>query len=129
MMRYYDYLYYSIYCFYASYKEKGAASTSAGIIGGFQTINVITVQMFLNFFFPETISFQKWQIIILFLIFQITTYIRYIYKDSYSVEVIQQKWLTISERKRKEVNTILFLYSILSIVLWLALSIYMGSKK
>ena len=44
MVGFFDYLFYLIYKFYSP-KEKGAATTSAMIIGGMQAINVLSIIM------------------------------------------------------------------------------------
>lgn len=40
-MIFFDFLFYNIYRFYSRHKEKGAESSSAGIIGGLQTVNLL----------------------------------------------------------------------------------------
>jgi uncharacterized membrane protein len=80
-MLFFDFLHYLIFKFYSGFKEKGAISTAAGIVGGFQTINVISVIMLFSLVQKQKIKIEKWVVVVLFLVFQIYTYIRYVYKE------------------------------------------------
>lgn len=127
-MIFFDFLYYSIYRFYSAYNEKGAASTSAGIVGGLQTMNVLTAIMAFQWLVQKKPHVNLFLVILLFIVFQITTYIRYIYKDNHSVYVIGNKWSGKTEEIRKRISFILFLYGTISIVTCFWLAVYLGSK-
>jgi hypothetical protein len=129
MMSLFDFLYYSIAKAYAAYKEKGAQSSSAGVIGGFQTINILTILMLIGLSLHQKLGGNKVLAIAIFLVFQVTTYIRYIYKEDNSIESIERKWLSKSEFTRKRLRIYLWLYGILSVLFFFGLAIYLGSKK
>lgn len=128
-MKFFDFLYYLIYKFYSGYKENGAESTSAGIIGGFQAMNILTLIMLINSLFKENTSVSKWVVIVLFIVFQVYTYFRYIYIEKFSIESIRSKWLSKSESRRKQIVIILFLYGALSIISCFGLATYLGLKN
>jgi hypothetical protein len=127
-MLFFDYLHYSIYKFYSK-KEKGAASSAAGIVGGFQAANVLTILMLVSIFVRQKTFINKFLAIGLFMIFQVFTYIRYIYKDNNSVSIIEAKWLSEPESARKRKGTYLWLYGLISVISFLGLAIYLGLKK
>ena len=127
MAAFYDFLFYFIYNFYAG-KEKGAASSSAGIIGGLQAMNVLTVVMIYSFFISPEEFFNAIIVIVVFLFFQITTYIRYIYKDGV-VEKIKDIWLKKNDAEQTRIRFLSFLYIFLSLVFSIGLAIYIGSTR
>jgi len=128
-MIFFDFLYYLIYKFYHSYNEKGAASTSAGIIGGFQTLNVITGIMVFELVFNQKGHLNKPVVIILFLVFQVYNYYRYIYKNERSIEIMEQVWLKKADTAKRLTSNLLLLYGIASLILGLGIPIYVGLKK
>lgn len=128
-MALFDFLYYSIYRFYSDYNEKGAASTSAGIVGGLQTMNVLTAVMVFQGIVQQKVHMNKLLAIVLFIVFQITTYIRYIYKDNHSVDVIKNRWSSRTEDARKRMNIVLVFYGTISTVTFFGLAIYLGSRN
>jgi hypothetical protein len=128
-MQFFDYLYLFIYNFYVSYREKGAEASSAGIVGGLQAFNVLTVIMLVQSFNKEKAGMSKVVVIVLFIIFQVTTYIRYIYREKHSVSAIESKWLSKTELSRKQTSSYIYLYGALSIIIGFGLAIYLGSRK
>lgn len=128
-MQFYDFLYYLIFKFYSNYNEKGVESTSAAIIGGFQTLNVVSIILIISLFYPQKIYFDKLIGVLLFLVFQIYTYIRYIYMDKYSIEFVEQKWFNKTERYRKRTRIIGVLYGIISLFGFFGLALFLGSRK
>lgn len=128
-MIFFDFLFYNIYKFYSGYKEKGAESSSAGIVGGLQTANLLIVYelILLNRAGNRKINIPL--VIVLFLLFQVYTYIRYIYKESNSVKVIEEKWLNKEESYRKQSVTFQYIYVVATVVILFGLAIYVGSKR
>jgi Ca2+/Na+ antiporter len=128
MVNFYDYLYYFIYKFY-SFKEKGAVTTSAMIVGALQAINVLSLFMLATIFtflskgYLNAVSF----IVVLFF-FQILTYIRYVYKGKVSIKELEEKWekKTVAQKKTNSVLRALYIY--LSVGIFLGLAIYLGSR-
>lgn len=130
-MLFFDFLYYLIYKFYSDYNEKGAELTSAAIVGGFQEMNVLTIIMLIEYatIDRQKIKINKLLVIVLFIVFQIYTYIRYIYRENHSVDVLESKWLEKTELSRKQTSLFLLLYGIISIISFFGLAIYVGAQK
>lgn len=128
-MLFFDFLYYLIYKFYSGYNEKGAESTSAGIIGGFQTLNVLTIIMLVQSMDREKTNINKLVVVVLFIVFQIYTYIRYMYRKKHSVDAIKNKWLRKTETSRKQTSFFLILYGVISVISCFGLAIYLSVKK
>ncbi len=128
-MRLFDFLFLKIYKFYFGYKEKGAASSAAGIVGGLQAANILTALMICSFYFDENGSFNKIIAVLVAVIFQITTYVRYIYKENNTVEIISKKWLDKNEKFKNIFNVSSVVYIVASIVLFFGLAIYFGSNR
>jgi hypothetical protein len=128
-MIFFDFLYYSIFKFYARHKEKGALSTAAGIVGGFQTINVIALIMLFSLTQKRKVRIEKWVVIVLLIVFQVTTYIRYVYREKPLSSEIEQKWLDKTPSSRKQLGTLLFIYGAVSIIAFLGLAILGGISK
>ena len=122
----FDFLYYFIYRFYSK-KEKGAATSAAAIIGGLLATNFLAILMFASFFIP--LSLTKVFFIIVTIIFQVVTYIRYIYKEHNSIKSIEERWLKLKDSRKVKVRTFALLYTVLSIVVFFGLAIYLSSKR
>jgi hypothetical protein len=128
-MFFFDYLHYSIYKFYAGFGEKGALSSAAGIVGGFQAANVMTLILLFFLTQKEKMKIDKLVVIALFIVFQVYTYIRYVYKESHSISVIEQGWLGKTPGYRKGMSVFLFIYGAVSVIALLSLAVYLGSRK
>jgi len=97
-MRFFDYLFYLIYKLYSN-KEKGAASSSAGIIGGLQAANILSILIMLTIVFQKTFLNTMISLFVI-IIFQIGTYVRYIYNENHSIQKVENKWANVDESKR-----------------------------
>lgn len=128
-MIFFDFLYYCIYKFYSDYNEKGAESTSAGIVGGFQTVNILTILFFIYALIDEEFYLNKILAVVVIFVFQVFTYIRYIYKESHSVDLIEKKWMEKSETSRRRTWNFLFFYGVMSLSLFIGLAIYLGARE
>lgn len=128
-MLFFDFLYYLIYKFYSGYNEKGAESTSAGIIGGFQALNVLTIIMLVHSMDREKTNINKLVVVVLFIFFQIYAYIRYMYREKHSVDAIKNKWLSKTETSREQTSFFLILYGVISVISCFGLAIYLSVKK
>ena len=127
MMIFFDTLFYLIYKFY-SRKEKGAASSSAGIIGGLQSVNILTIYL-LFLLSWQNAHLNKIIFIVVVIIFQITTYIRYIYRDNNSITKIESTWQKMDEPKKTTIRVWGILYIIFSVVIFVGLAILLGSRS
>lgn len=128
-MKFFDFLYFSIYRFYSDNNEKGAASTAAAIIGGFQAFNVLMLIMLFQFRFNGKASPDKLLAIVLVVFFQITTWYRYNYKEQPSVETLEKMWEEKPLEYRKQHSAFQGVYGILTIAGFFGLAIYLGYKN
>jgi hypothetical protein len=124
----FDYLYYLIFKFYSDFNEKGAAPSSAGIIGGFQSMNFLTGMMLFQLVFRQNANINKLVVLVMAIAFQVFTYYRYIYKERPAIDVLEKKWLSKTAVSRKQISTTLFLYGSASIITCFGLAIYLGSR-
>lgn len=127
IMSFFDYLYYRIYLFYSG--KKSAKSSSAGIVGGFQAANVLTIIMLVLLGLNHKVNINKILVIVIFIILQITSYIRYILLENNSITTIEEKWLSKTELWRKRMKTCLFIYGAVSIISLFGIAIYIGSEN
>lgn len=129
MVRFYDFLYYFIYKFYSS-REKGAATTSALIVGGLQAINVLSICMLPAVFtFSSKSYLNAMTFIVVLFFFQILTYIRYVYKEKVSVQELEEKWERKTEAQKTRNKVLRSLYITLSVGVFFGLAIYLGSRS
>jgi len=128
MTRFFDFLYYLIFRFYSS-KERGASSSSAGIIGGLQAINILTVLMLISILFCRGKTLNKLIFFLVFVFFQIITYMRYVFNKSHSVQVIEERWVNTSEITKKRIQQFAAVYITFSILLFFGVAIFIGSRK
>src|SRR5688500_6193238 len=109
-MLFFDFLYYHLYKLYASYNKKSGESSAAAIIGGFQAMNVLTIILLFQAIVDPRGSLNKLIAIVIAIIFQAYTYIRYQNRKNHSVDVIKNKCLEITESSRKQKVTYFSLY-------------------
>ncbi|OJW03150.1 MAG: hypothetical protein BGO52_02320 [Sphingobacteriales bacterium 44-61] len=128
-MIFFDFLFYNIYRFYSRHKEKGAESSSAGIIGGLQTVNLLILYELILLIQANNGKMRISFVIALLTFFQVYTYIRYIYKESNSVQILERKWLNKTESYRKQSIFLQYIYVSLTIIAFLGLAIYLGSQR
>lgn len=128
-MLFFDFLYYLLYKLYARFNERSAESTAAAIVGGMQAMNVLTVVMLIQAIVNPKEEISKLIAVVLFIFFQVVTYIRYMYRKNYSVKVIEKEWAEVTESARKRRKIFFFLYGTISIVSFFGLAIYLGFKK
>lgn len=129
LLRFYDYLYYVIYKFYAKYKNSNAETTSATIVAGLQSANVLTFVMIASLYFHNKEIVNKLVAIILFLIFGFFTFIRYVYKEKNNYKAIELRWNEENELSRKRKEAFSFAYLILSLLSFFGVAIYLGNQK
>ena len=127
-MIFFDFLFYRICKFYSQFKEKGAESSSAGILGGLQTLNLLTVYWIVESLHKDRGTINVFLVIGVFLFFQVYTYIRYIYSETNSSEHVEKKWLKKSELYRKRSVIFQYIYVTLSIFSCFGIAIYLGAK-
>ncbi len=107
----------------------GSLHSSAGIIGGLQALNLLTVIMLALALSNDQAKINTYLVVGLFLFFQIHTYIRYIYSDKNSAKIIEEKWLSRTELYREKFITIQYVYISLSVLSCFGIAIYLGAQK
>lgn len=127
-MLFFDFLYYSIYSYYASYKEKGAESTSVSILAGLQSLNVVTLVISTEYLLEKKVHINAFLVIGIFLIFEIYNYRRHLYQRRNSAGEIKVKWMSKTDTYRSRTKKIMFLYVLVSIICCFGVAILAGSK-
>jgi hypothetical protein len=126
-MKFFDILNYLIYSVY-SVKEKGAASHSATIVGGMQAFNIVSCCMFASTLVQSAFLSSKVLGVLVVLVFQVTTYRRYIHKKNRSIAVLEKMWQEIDNANKVKYRTFGLLYFILSLVVLIAVALYTHEK-
>src|SRR6476620_9992461 len=113
-MRFFDLVYYAIYKFYFYYNEKHAASTASLVTAFCITMNILTVLLLL----VDTTQFKDIAIkgfaIVLLVIADIFTYLRYIYFERPSLAELSSYWEHRSATFRTWLRTLIILYVVSS---------------
>lgn len=91
--------------------------------------NAICVLFLLSLLFDKNVEINKLTAVVIFLIFQIVTYVRYIYKSKYSIENIELKWNAFSVVKRKKTSKLVAAYAAISILSLIPLAIFVHKMK
>ena len=128
MTGFYDYLFYHIYKFY-SLKEKGAAATSAMIVGGLQATNVLSIFMLISVFKSWKDNLTTITFIVVLCLFQILSYMRYILGEKITILKLEEKWQKKKEDQKVRFRIFMALYIALSIGVFFGIAIYLGSTS
>lgn len=130
MVRFFDFLFLRFFKFYAGHNEKGAQSTAAGIVGGFQAVNILTVLMLLSLIYHDKVFVSnKLFILGMAIFFQVTTYIRYIVRDGKNLPIIKKQWDENSESQLIRHKLYASAYMLISLLAILFIAIYVGNQK
>lgn len=125
-MVFFDFVFYLLARTYQNFNEKGFETTAAGVLGLFWTFNVMTVIMIIavitNNYFLDALTAVG-----ILVILQIISYVRYIFKENHSVEVVARAWTELSASQRQLLKIFALSYSILSLVSCIGVAIYSGS--
>lgn len=127
-MIFFDFTYYLLFRLYSNFNEKGAESSSSGIVGGLQAFNVLTILQLLSWHFKKNIGVNNAVGIFLFLAFQIFTYIRYFYINKFSITAIENRWLKKSELFRRRFKYAFAFYVVFSIISMVGLALFSSSQ-
>lgn len=123
-------MYYGIYKWYADYGDSGSEAGGFCAIAGFQTFNILSVIWFYDLIIQEReISGSQLFGILLFVTLVILNYIRYIWIERFSKEVIQAKWESKPLESQKKIRMYLGMYVLISLALFIGLIAYSASKK
>ena len=128
ILRFFDYLYYLIYKFY-SRKEKGASSSSAGIIGGLLALNVLAALIFISYFISDKPFFNKIIAVGILIFFQIVTYIYYIHREKVPIPIVEGRWQKLTDSRKQMIRGLIFLYIFLSLPVFIGFAIFAGGQK
>lgn len=120
-------LLFKIYSIY--YNEESAASSGSGIVGGLLAFNGMSLLLFLSAFFDLNIEFDIVYAIVLFLVFQIFSYIRFFYIKKCSIVEIEIKWVKKSKSYRNIFKYFFAFYVLFSFLSMFGLAIYAHSRS
>ena len=128
-MIFFDFVFYVVHRTYEAYNEKSSESTAAGIVGGLWAINVLSILLAYSAIQQRPAELNKVLLVILFIVFQVITYMRYLLVDSHSAENIQIKWQGKSDSYRQTMKFLIKLYIVFSFVSCFCLAIYLGYRS
>lgn len=126
-MNFFDYAYYRICRAYSRTRDSNPEGAAVCVIAGMQGFNLISVFMFFAAIERDKSILNLLIVIIIIVFFLVFNYIRYIYRENNNYEVMREKWD--SEVNINKKGIIVVFYVIISIVLFIGLAIYLGSKK
>lgn len=127
-MIFFDYSFYYFYKFYSRW-GKGALSGAAGIVGGLQAFNLITVLIMVSSFFPTKLNIGKGLGLLIAVGLQITNHVRYVYRERPSVEQLSAALGKKSNRSKTVIRSVIFLYVLFSTIAFFASAIYAHKVK
>lgn len=129
MLIFFDFLYFSIYKFYSTTSDKSPEFAASAAVSGLQAFNIGTVIMLYQFFLKREMYISKLWAGILIAVLFIINYIRYIRVAKYNHEMIRIKLEQKTEKRQKQIRSVMIIYIGASFLLFLGLAIYFGSKK
>ena len=92
-------------------------------------MNVLTGIVIFMMVTQRKVFLETWLVVGSIAIFQVTTYIRYIYKDDHSISVIEHTWLNKTEAYRNLTHKLLIIYGAGSVLLFIGLALYLGIRR
>ncbi|PZR28602.1 MAG: hypothetical protein DI535_05535 [Citrobacter freundii] len=128
-MAFFDFLFYNMYRYFADRRDGAPASSSAILLGGFFTMNFLALYICTGIISKDYFLIDKFYAIILMIIFQIYTHLKYVRKKQNAIEKIGAKWLDKTQANRADITRLHYLYSIGSIVIFFWLAVYVGFKR
>ena len=129
MNKFFDIEYYVLCKLYAQYKQAGSDGSASGIVGGVQAMNVIMLLMTWAICSKQKGIFtNKISFLIIVIAFQIYSYIRYIYKDNHSWQVIEKVWDGKSTNWQNSRRWLVGIHVIGTFIMTFALAIYLGGQ-
>jgi len=131
MFRFFDFTYYLTFIFYSNEKQQDVknSDTAATVVGFMMSSNAICFLFLLSLLFDKNIGINKPTVVVISLLFQIVTYVRYIYKSKYSIEAIELKWNALSVEKRKKTSKLIAAYAAFSILSLIPLALFVHKMK
>lgn len=128
-MIFFDYLYYSIYEFYVSYKDNNPQLAASSILGILYMMGVCAVLMSVELVSGHNGITNKTILVAVGLGFQVYNYIRYVYREKPSTDFLREKWIGKPEAWRKSMRFYFYLYAFASIVGFIGLAICKTANK
>ena len=116
---FFDYLFYSVSKLYSKANNNNHEFAAVCVVSLMQTLNLFC---FYYLLVQDRSLINKYFVGILFIALLVFNYIRYIYKETRSYKILDEK---IDKTKKQKKGIIAILYIILSFVLCLALVIYL----
>lgn len=131
MFRFFDFTYFLTFLFYSNEKQQDVknSDTATAVVGFMMSSNAICFLFLLSLLFDKNIGINKPTVVVISLLFQIVTYVRYIYKSKYSIEAIELKWNALSIEKRKKTSKLIAAYAAFSILSLIPLALFVHKMK
>ncbi len=128
-MKFFDYVFYNIYWAYLQYNDSSPDGAAACLISLLQGLNILTCKFIFEIITGNKISINNYIIILLGIFLLIINFKRYIHNKKFQITVLQSKWDSESVKVKIKKRIITLSYIIISIILCIALAIYLGSIK
>jgi hypothetical protein len=128
-MYFFDFTYLVLCKFYSYFNEKAPHSSCAGLIGGLQTFNILTVLLGLSISLNFNVGINKIIGFLLFVVLQVFNYLRYFYNSNFSIEKIEIRWSQKSPMYRKNFKLICLLYVLFSFISLFGFALYFNYKN
>ena len=126
ILSFFDYVFYIVCKRYSNTNSSSAEGTAFCIVSVLQGFNLISCLLIFELIKEDKTLLNKLLIICIMIGLFIINYIKYIYKENNNFEIMKERWGNQIEPNKISLVT---LYIILSVILVLGLSIYIGSKK
>ena len=126
ILSFFDYVFYIVCKRYSNTNSSSAEGTAFCIVSALQGFNLISCLLIFELIKEDKTLLNKGLVICTMIVLFILNYIKYIYKENNNFEIMKERWGNQIEPNKIALVT---LYIILSVVLVLGLSIYIGSKK
>jgi hypothetical protein len=124
---FFDALYYRFFTYFRRY-EKGAQSSAAGFIGLVISLNFLLMVMLVNHYLLRDWVPIKSSSIVVFIVLQILTYIRYFHWEKYALPEVEKRWLAKSEKHKNRIIILHNFYLFVTFIGTIFFAIYSGPK-
>lgn len=125
-MLFFDYVFYQVCRVYIQAKGSSPEATAAIIVALIQCLNIVSVAMLIEILRHEKSILSKTFVVMLFLVFFLLNYMRYVYRDAHGYKAMSER--NVYESAPTIKGTLVLLYIIVSIGLAVTLAVYEGSQ-
>jgi len=126
LTRFFDYIFYLTYKGYSKAIDNGPEMAAVVVLSCVQSFNLLSGVLIFCLISHDKSLASKFLMGVVYVIFIVANYVRYIYKENRNYKVTNEK-ATESNKRLKVFFAVIYLIS--STVLFFGLAIYLGNKK